>query len=125
MKAKKDPKIFLEHILESIREIEKNIHRMPEVKFSRSIAIQDAVVRRLEIIGEAVRNIPDAFRKNYPKIPWKKIAGLRDILIHEYFGVDMSLVWKIANKDIPKLKRQITSILKKIRTREVPRATRE
>ena len=113
MKAKKDPKIFLEHILESIEEIEKNIHGMSEVKFSESITIQDAVVRRLEIIGEAVRNTPDSYRKKHTKVPWKKIAGLRDILIHEYFGVDMKLVWEIANKDIPKLKKQIVNFLEK------------
>jgi len=113
MKAKKDPKIFLEHILESIGEIENNIEGMSEVKFSKSITIQDATVRRLEIIGEAVRNIPDSFRKSHAKVPWKKIAGLRDVLIHEYFGVDMELVWKIANKDIPKLKKQIVRLLEK------------
>ncbi|OGI30800.1 MAG: hypothetical protein A2271_02915 [Candidatus Moranbacteria bacterium RIFOXYA12_FULL_35_19] len=111
MKAKKDPKIFLEHILESINEIEKNILGMSEVEFSQIIMVQDAVARRLEIIGEAVRNIPESFRKKYPKVPWKKIAGLRDVLIHEYFGVDMELVWKIANKDIPKLKNQVANIL--------------
>ena len=68
-------------------------------------------MRRLEIIGEAAKNIPDYFRKKNPQIPWREIAGLRDILIHEYFGVDMSLVWKIANKDIPKLKRQILKLI--------------
>lgn len=114
MKIKKDPKIFLIHILESINEIENNVAGMSESKFSRSITIQDATVRRLEIIGEAVRNFPDSFRKKYAKIPWKKIAGLRDVLIHGYFSVDMELVWKIVNKDIPKLKKQITNLLKKI-----------
>lgn len=113
MKAKRDHKIFLEHILESISEIEKNIHGLSEVEFSELITIQDAVARRLEIIGEAVRNIPDSFRKKHTKIPWKKIAGLRDVLIHEYFGVDMELVWKIANKDISKLKKQISNLLEK------------
>jgi len=113
MKAKKDPKIFLEHILESIERIEDDIAGLSEVGFSGAFTVQDAVVRRLEIIGEAVRNIPDSFRKKHSKIPWKKIAGLRDILIHEYFGVDMELVWKIANKDIPKLKKQITELLDK------------
>jgi len=113
MKAKKDPKIFLGHIIECIEEIEKNICEMSEVEFSESTMVQDAIVRRLEIVGEAVRNIPDSFRKKYPAIPWKKIAGLRDILIHEYFGVDMSLVWKIINKDIPKLKIQIINLLEK------------
>ncbi len=113
MKAKKDPKIFLEHILESIGRIEDDLDGLSEEKFSRSKTIQDAVVRRLEIIGEAVRNLPDPFRKKHPKIPWKKIAGLRDILIHEYFGVDMELVWKISKKDIPKLKKQIKGFLEK------------
>lgn len=113
MKEKKDPEIFLKHIFESIEEIEKNIHGMSETKFSDAITIQDAVVRRLEIIGEAVRNIPDSYRKKHAKIPWKKIAGLRDVLIHEYFGVDMGLVWKIANKEIPKLKKQIENLLEK------------
>lgn len=111
MKATKDPKVFLEHILESIEEIERNIHKMSESKFYESTTIQDAVIRRLEIIGEAVRNVPDSFRERYPDIPWRKIAGLRDVLIHEYFGVDMKLVWQIANKDIPKLKKQISELL--------------
>ena len=75
--------------------------------------IQDAVIRRLEIIGEAVKNIPFSFRKEYPKIPWKKISGLRDILIHEYFGVDMRLVWRITKKDMPEFKKRISDILEK------------
>lgn len=86
---------------------------MTEVKFSRDVDTQDATLRRLEVIGEAVRNLPDSFKKKHSEIPWKKIAGLRDVLIHEYFGVDMELVWKIANKDIPKLKKQIKNLLEK------------
>lgn len=111
MKNKKDPKIFLNHIIESIGRIEDDISILSKEKFLKSATIQDAVVRRLEIIGEAVRNIPDSFRKEYDEIPWKKIAGLRDVLIHEYFGVDMDLVWKIIKKEIPKLKKQILNIL--------------
>jgi uncharacterized protein with HEPN domain len=111
MKAKKDPKIFLGHISESINELEKNISGMSEAEFSENTTSQDAAVRRLEIIGEAVRNIPETFRKKHLKIPWKKIAGLRDVLIHEYFGVDMELVWKIAKNDIPKLKKNIEKII--------------
>lgn len=110
---RKDPKIFLEHILESIGEIERNTKDMSEDKFFDSVTIQDAVVRRLEIIGEAVKNLPISFRKKYPKIAWKKIAGMRDVLIHEYFGVNIHLVWKVVNKDIPKLKKQISELLQK------------
>jgi len=113
MKAKKDPKIFLEHILENIEKIENGIKSMTEVKFSKDVDAQDATLRRLEVIGEAVRNLPDSFRKKHSKIPWKKIAGMRDILIHEYFGVDMELVWKIANDDVSKLKKQIANLLEK------------
>lgn len=114
MKAKKDPKIFLEHILENIEKIENGINGMTKVEFFMDVDTQDATLRRLEVIGEAVRNLPDSFRKKHPKIPWKKIAGMRDILIHEYFGVDMRLVWKIANKDVSKLKKQIVKLLEKI-----------
>lgn len=108
---KKDPKIFLTHIIESIKEIEKNTDNLSEDKFLSSTIIQDAVVRRLEIIGEATKNIPESFRDKHHDIPWKKLAGMRDVLIHEYFGVDLILVWKIINKDIPKLKKQIAELL--------------
>ena len=111
MKAKKDPKIFLEHILESIGEIEKYTKNISKKRFFDSVMIQDAAVRRLEIIGEAVKNLPTSFKNRYPKIPWKKIAGTRDILIHEYFGVNVDLVWKIVNKNIPQLKKQISKLL--------------
>jgi len=70
----------------------------------------------LEIIGETVKNLPEFFIKQHPAIPWKKMAGMRNILIHEYFEVDIDLVWKIAKKDIPKLKKQIISLLKKLNT---------
>lgn len=113
MKAKKDPKIFLKHVLESIGEIEKNTKNLSEDNFFDSVTIQDAAVRRLEIIGEAVKNLPLSFRNKHTKIPWKKIAGMRDVLIHEYFGVNIRLVWKVVNKDIPKLKKQISELLEK------------
>lgn len=111
MRKTKDSKIFLAHILESIGEIEKNIAGMTADQFLKSVTIQDAVNRRVEIIGEAVKNLPNSFKIKHKEIPWKQIAGMRDILIHEYFGVDNDLVWKIATKDIPKLKEQISEIL--------------
>lgn len=114
MKEEKDPKIFLVYILESINEIERNTKNLSQDKFLKLTTIQDAVMRRLEIIGEAVKNLPISFKKKYPEMSWKKIAGLRDILIHEYFGVNLILVWKIVNKDIPKLKKQILELLGKI-----------
>lgn len=111
---KKDPKIFLRHILDSIAEIEKNIKNISEEKFSLSTPIQDAVIRRLEIIGEAAKNISADVRKKYNFIPWKKIAGSRDVLIHQYFEVDLPAVWDTATKDLPQLKQEIETMLKKL-----------
>lgn len=110
---KKDPKIFLQHILESISEIEKDIKDVPENKFLKSIQIQDAVIRRLEIIGEAAKNIPGDLKKQYALVPWKKISGSRDVLIHDYFEVDIESVWDTITKDIPKLKKEIKKLTEK------------
>lgn len=72
--------------------------------------MQDAIIRRIEIIGVAVKNIPDDFKKTNTEIPWKQITGMRDILIHQYFGVDLDLTWEVVKKDLPKLKKQIIAI---------------
>jgi uncharacterized protein with HEPN domain len=112
---KKDPKIFLHHILESISEIEKYTKDISEDEFVRSTQVQDAVIRRLEIIGEAAKNIPGEIKEKYDSIPWKKITGSRDVLIHDYFEVDIEAVWDTATKDIPKLKRNIKKILEKFK----------
>lgn len=114
MKTKKDPKIFLEHIKESIEEIEKHIKNMSERNFMDDIKTQDAVIRRIEIIGEATRNLPVGFKKKNPEVEWKEIASMRNKLIHEYFGVDLELVWFVVNSDILKLKEQIKNLLEKI-----------
>ena len=70
-------------------------------------------MRSLEVVGEAVKNLSDEFRKKYPEIPWKEIAGMRDKLIHEYFGVNYRIVWKTVQQEIPKLKKQVEEIMKK------------
>ena len=111
---KKDPKVFLYHILESITEIERYTGDVSEDEFSKSTKIQDAVVRRLEIIGEAAKKIPNDIKKQYSDIPWRKITGSRDVLIHDYFNVDLESVWDTVTKDIPKLKRDVKRILREI-----------
>jgi len=107
---KKDPRIFIAHILECIEHIEDYISDMTEETFSKTPQLQDAVIRRIEVMGEAVKNLPPAIKMKYPDIPWKEIAGMRDILIHGYFGVDLALTWRIARKDVPSLKKKILKI---------------
>jgi uncharacterized protein with HEPN domain len=109
--VKKDPKIFLEHIIESIQLIEKYAHHLTAEKFQTDIAMQDAIMRRLEIVGEAVKNIPASFKAHHPDIPWKQMAGMRDILIHEYFSVDVSLTWAVVQNELPAVKKNILLIL--------------
>lgn len=108
---KKDPKIFLKHILESIEDVEDYINDISKKKFSEDIKTQDAVIRKLEIIGEAVKNLPNDFRKLHTEIEWREISGMRDRLIHEYFDVNIDIVWGTAKKDIPEFKKQVLELL--------------
>lgn len=106
----KNPLIYLEHISESIVFIEKYTKNIKKGKFLKYVGTQDKVIRRLEIIGEAVKNIPNSVRTSYPIVPWKKIAGLRDKLIHDYFEVELDLAWEVVKKDIPILKKHIIKV---------------
>ena len=110
---KKETLIFIQHILDSIEKIEKFMQGVNEKDFYKDEKLQDAIVRRIEVIGEAVKNIPIGFRNKYSNIPWIKIAGMRDKLMHHYFGINLKTVWKVIEKDIPKLKREIKKIMER------------
>ncbi|HLC73179.1 MAG TPA: DUF86 domain-containing protein [Candidatus Nanoarchaeia archaeon] len=107
---KRDIGLFIEDILNSIKNIEEFSKNLDKDKFSKDILRQSAIIRQLEIIGEAAKNVPNSFREKYPNIAWKDIAGVRDILSHAYFGVNLDRIWKIIETDLPKLKKEISRI---------------
>ena len=109
---KKDPEIFLRHILESINNIESFTKNKTKKDFKKDQLLNSAAIRQIEIIGEAAKNVPKYFKLKHPEIEWVEIAGARDKMIHYYFGLDLDLVWNdILKSDVPKLKKQITQII--------------
>ncbi len=107
---KKD-RVYLRHILDAISDIEKFMQGVPEEEFFENKEKQYAVLRALEIIGEATKNLSDELKTKGSNVDWKHIAGMRDKLIHAYFGVNLPLVWETVNKDLPQLKKQTRKIL--------------
>lgn len=107
---KKDDSIYLKHILDSISRIKEYSKDVGYDEFMVNRLLQDAVIRQLEIIGEATKRLSKEFKERYPQIPWKDIAGMRDKLIHNYFGVDLDAVWDTIKKDIPELENKLKEI---------------
>ncbi|PUA30998.1 MAG: hypothetical protein B9J98_08250 [Candidatus Terraquivivens tikiterensis] len=110
----KRDKAYLKHVLDVISNIEKFIEGIEKEDFLSNVEKQYAVLRGLEIIGEAVKNLSEELKAKHPKIPWKEIAGMRDKLIHQYFGVNLDLVWETIKTKLPELKTQISRIIKEI-----------
>ena len=108
---KKKPEIFIAHILESIDWIETYAKKMSFGQFKKSTKDQDAIIRRFEIIGEAAKNLPVDFKQKHKNVAWNKIVGMRDVLIHNYFGVDLELVWKTIHEDLPSLKQSLKNLI--------------
>jgi uncharacterized protein with HEPN domain len=102
----------LHHILDAIKKIEGYTRNLNKEEFVGDSLIQDGVIRQIEIIGEAVKHVSKSLRKRYSEIPWQDIAGMRDQLIHEYFGVEVNIVWNTITDDIPPFKTAIEEILR-------------
>jgi uncharacterized protein with HEPN domain len=107
----KDDLFYIENILQSISRIQHYILAKDHATFVDDYIIQDAVIRQLEIVGEAAKRITKDFRNNNPEIPWADMAGMRDVLIHDYIDVDLDIVWKTASESIPKLKALLEKLI--------------
>jgi uncharacterized protein with HEPN domain len=101
---------YLADILESIGEIEEFLHGMTYDNFASDKKTINAVIRSLEVIGEATKHIPASFRIKHPEIPWSRMAGMRDVLIHDYMGVDLMTVWKVTQERLPVIKPLLGSL---------------
>jgi len=108
---KRDYKLFIKDIVDAIESIEEFVAGMNFEEFKNDDKTVSAVVRKLEIIGEATKNIPDEIKEKYPMLPWKEMAKIRDKLIHGYFVVDFEIIWKVVKEELPLLKSEIRRIL--------------
>ncbi len=106
-----DDSLYLIHMLERVRNIEEDVQGGAEVFFG-SRTIRDAVIRNLEVLGEAAKRVSPATRQAYPGVPWRRIAGLRDVLIHRYERVDANEIWRIAEREMANLRSQLVAILR-------------
>lgn len=111
MKKERDVRLYLDDILEAIDKIERYTEGLNFEQFRKDDKTGDAVIRNFSVIGEAVKNIPPGVRKKYPDIPWKIIAGMRDKLVHEYFGIRYDVVWETIELRLPSLRVAIKKIL--------------
>lgn len=108
----RDPKIMLSEILESIAAIHSYLNGVSKEDFMTTAVLQDAVIRRLEVIGEAAGQIPDDVKSRFPTVEWRAITAMRNRLIHAYFSVNLDIVWNTTQRDLPTLEAQAQSLLR-------------
>ena len=101
---------YINHILDAIKDVEESLKNITKNQFVKNKDIKEANIRRIEIIGEAVKNISESLKNKHPEIEWKEIVGTRDKMIHHYFGVNLDIIWGIIKRDLPDLKEKILKI---------------
>jgi uncharacterized protein with HEPN domain len=115
---RKTYKMFVEDILEVMDKIERYTKGLSYETFVKNDMAIDAVIRNLEIIGEASKNLPEDVKEKYPDIPWRRMIGLRNIAVHEYFGVDLGIIWEIVTRNLPETRPKIIAMLKSLNKKE-------
>lgn len=108
----RDPQIYIQDMLECINNIEEDTSGLTTEDFAQKRIVQQAVVRNIEIIGEATQKLPSEFKNHYPTIPWRKIVAMRNKVIHEYFGLKIDVIWRTIQNDLPELKKELEQVLK-------------
>jgi uncharacterized protein with HEPN domain len=111
---KREYRLYIDDILEAVEKIEKYVKGLSSDEFIEDGKTVDAVIRNFQIIGEATKRIPDEVKRKYADIPWKEMAGMRDKLVHEYFGIKLDVLWKTIKSRLPELKALIKEVLEKM-----------